>query len=666
MNKLVVGMGLALGIAAFWMMAAPAAGVAQSSCVSPPSDLESWWPGDGNAGDIAGGNTATLVNGVGFAAGMVSQAFSFDGGDDYVSVGNPPNLQFGTSGEFTVDAWVNFTSLVSPSGSPSGPCSGPGCDMAIVTKMTAGQNVDGWRLAKISDDHLWFCLGSPSNGCGGDPANSVTSSTVVLPGTWYHVAGVRSSSGIAIYVDGVLEDSKPLASYVNSDSADLLLGKTEESWMSLMYGRIDEAEIHSRALDASEILAIFAAGSAGKCKPAAACAPSPPGLVSWWRGEGNADDSASNNNGTLSPTGVTFAAGEAGQAFSFDGAVGSVEILASPSLDVGAGSGFTIGAWIRPLDASVPQPVAEWNDDAGGYGTHFWIAVSDAGNLFANLIDTSGTHHPIVSTGGVVSANTWQYIALTYDKSDAVHGNATLYVNGEPVAGPTDLGLFTPRTTYDLYLGRRPVEEYRYGGEMDEVELFNRALSRDEIETIYEAGDAGKCSAKNCPPSPQFCRLAEKSILLIKDLGDDARDKLAWKWVRGEATSQVDFADPKAGADYSLCLYAGTTSALIGETRVPAGSGGWAALGERGFRYEDHEASQAGLREIVLKTSEEHESKAVLNGKGRYLPVLATSIPLPEPVTVQLLNSESRICWGAQYAGAQVVKNEKGRFKGKQ
>lgn len=97
MKKLVIGMGWAVGIAAFWTMAAPAAGIAQSSCVSPPSDLESWWPGDGDTGDVAGGNTATLVNGVGFASGKVSQAFSFDGGDDYVTAGNPPRTSSSAS-----------------------------------------------------------------------------------------------------------------------------------------------------------------------------------------------------------------------------------------------------------------------------------------------------------------------------------------------------------------------------------------------------------------------------------------------------------------------------------------------------------------------------------------------------------------------------------------
>src|ERR1035437_5155964 len=58
------------------------------------------------------------------------------------------------------------------------------------------------------------------------------------------------------------------------------------------------------------------------------CAPTPPGLVGWWAGEGNASDSAGTNNGTLYG-GMSFAAGEAGQAFSFNGSSGYVDTPAS-------------------------------------------------------------------------------------------------------------------------------------------------------------------------------------------------------------------------------------------------------------------------------------------------------------------------------------------------
>ena len=74
------------------------------SCVPPPADLVSWWPGDGDAQDIVGNNDGALVNGATYAAGMVDQAFSFDGIDDYVSI--PDDDSLNPTEALTLDAWI--------------------------------------------------------------------------------------------------------------------------------------------------------------------------------------------------------------------------------------------------------------------------------------------------------------------------------------------------------------------------------------------------------------------------------------------------------------------------------------------------------------------------------------------------------------------------------
>src|SRR5205085_562953 len=80
--------------------------VAQT-CTPPPPNMVSWWPGDGNATDIQGGNNGTLQNGATFAPGMVGQAFSFDGVNDFVNAPSTASLNLTTA--VTVDAWVNAT-----------------------------------------------------------------------------------------------------------------------------------------------------------------------------------------------------------------------------------------------------------------------------------------------------------------------------------------------------------------------------------------------------------------------------------------------------------------------------------------------------------------------------------------------------------------------------
>jgi hypothetical protein len=65
------------------------------TCVQPPSELVSWWPAEGDAIDIVGGNNGTLQgNDVTFVPGKVGQAFHFNGAfDSYITLPNNPNLQ---------------------------------------------------------------------------------------------------------------------------------------------------------------------------------------------------------------------------------------------------------------------------------------------------------------------------------------------------------------------------------------------------------------------------------------------------------------------------------------------------------------------------------------------------------------------------------------------
>src|SRR5580698_1002953 len=74
------------------------------------------------------------------------------------------------------------------------------------------------------------------------------------------------------------------------------------------------------------------------------CDPAPSGIVAWWQAEGNADDIIGGNNGTAVGN-LTYINGEVGQAFVFDGSTSYITVPASPSLNVGTGSGFTIECW---------------------------------------------------------------------------------------------------------------------------------------------------------------------------------------------------------------------------------------------------------------------------------------------------------------------------------
>lgn len=223
------------------------------SCQLQQPGPVSWWPADGDAADAADGNTGTLV-GVGFAAGRVRQAFRFDGDGDRVQLGNPANLRV-SAGEFTVEAWVNFAPAA------------VNADAVIFSKMGDAPvaNGDGWMLLKQRDNRFWLCFGGGSvNGCTPDAATTVASGTLAASGTWYHVAGVKSGSEIAIWVNGISEHAKPLPRFSDSNGFPAVIGDPRPRHQ--MLGLIDELAIHNRALPACDIQALFTAGSAGRSR----------------------------------------------------------------------------------------------------------------------------------------------------------------------------------------------------------------------------------------------------------------------------------------------------------------------------------------------------------------------------------------------------------------
>ena len=74
--------------------------------------MVSWWDADSVSGttakDIQDGNDGTMGNGITTASGKVGNAFSLDGVDDYVLIGNPANLRLQ---DFTIDAWIKLNTL---------------------------------------------------------------------------------------------------------------------------------------------------------------------------------------------------------------------------------------------------------------------------------------------------------------------------------------------------------------------------------------------------------------------------------------------------------------------------------------------------------------------------------------------------------------------------
>jgi DNA-directed RNA polymerase subunit RPC12/RpoP len=211
----------------------------------------------------------------------------------------------------------------------------------------------------------------------------------------------------------------------------------------------------------------------------------PSGLIGLWSGDGNGHDSAGGNNALL--TDIAFAKGKTGQAFLFDSENAAIKIPANHKFRAGLTNGFTLEAWVKPSDVSRQNPIFEWNTGDGNtyWGVHFYIQPHNGdGALYANIVPKSGSWRQIWSPGGTVVRDEFQFVALTYDRKS---GEAKLYCNGEVVA-EQNMGHFAPQTSYDLYLGKRPLtqgESYVFKGLLENAAVYNRALSEEEIQADY-------------------------------------------------------------------------------------------------------------------------------------------------------------------------------------
>jgi len=222
--------------------------VEAQGCTTPPANVITWLPADGTPDNLGEGPAATLAGDAGYAAGRVSQAFTFDGSGDSVNVPRVPILDPG--GQVTLEFWVFVD--------PTNPMTG--CQGLVATDYYA---------TEFCGDQAYFYVNTGSG--------FRHSSSIAIPkGEWHHVAGTYDGTQELFYLDGVpvltptavTGTILPMlpASFLSIGSQD---GRTNcDFCVGTRYfkGMIDEPAVYSRALSASEIQAIVAAGAAGKCK----------------------------------------------------------------------------------------------------------------------------------------------------------------------------------------------------------------------------------------------------------------------------------------------------------------------------------------------------------------------------------------------------------------
>ena len=145
----------------------------------------------------------------------------------------------------------------------------------------------------------------------------------------------------------------------------------------------------------------------------------------------------------------------------------------------------------------------------------------------------------------------------------------------------------------------------------------------------------------------------------MTDSADDIRDGLAWTWTKGQSTDVSELADPRATAAYTFCLFAGNASAVAGEAVIPPDAARWRKT-TNGFRYMDRDRAADGIGVVALVAGNENHAKIVLKGGGAALSV--ASPPMDLPLTVQLRNGDTDVCWSTTYDSSEITRNEPGKL----
>ncbi|MBI4844423.1 MAG: InlB B-repeat-containing protein, partial [Nitrospirae bacterium] len=222
-----------------------------AACVSPPSGMVSWWPGNGNANDAFDGNHGTLMNGAAFAAGMAGQAFEFNGSSSYVSLADASSLHFG-AGDLSILAWIKTPTSTS--------------ETFIFFKELAAYPYPRIILAVAPDGKIHFDVSDCGTGaCGWGSSGKLPLYTAnrIDDDQWHHVTAVRNATGYQLFVDGQLSSALSQSPLVGDSTGMAYIGGYTTGYHYT--GRIDEVQIFDSALNATEIAAIYQAGNVGIC-----------------------------------------------------------------------------------------------------------------------------------------------------------------------------------------------------------------------------------------------------------------------------------------------------------------------------------------------------------------------------------------------------------------
>jgi len=207
-------------------------------------------------------------------------------------------------------------------------------------------------------------------------------------------------------------------------------------------------------------------------------------LIGLWRfeegsGTTTSDSSGSGNTGTL-VNGPTWTTGQLDGALSFDGV--------DDYIDIGAlniqGSAMTLSAWfITDTLSGCGMRIAAKATDGSEQGHTWMLSLCDSsGSKLRARLKTNGNTDTLIASSGTISSNTWTHAVFTYDGS-----TMRLYKDAQDVGSMAKSGTIDTNSV-GAAIGRNGEDAQHWKGKIDEVHIYNRALSVQEVSDLYQSG----------------------------------------------------------------------------------------------------------------------------------------------------------------------------------
>ncbi|WP_342304989.1 LamG-like jellyroll fold domain-containing protein [Methanolobus sp. ZRKC5] len=421
------------------------------------SGLVAYYPFDGDTRDYSGNGNDGTNNGATFVSGMSGNALDFDGMADYVSA--PININSDVMPQVTMTLWVKSDSD---------------------SRGTVISHDNGGYDRTIDIDARGGGLGwSAFSGSGG-----VLGYQSVITDKWTFLAVVydQDAGTVKFYVDGTMyEEEGSLGTGWNA----INIG-SNPSYGANFDGIIDEVRIYNYALTQSEINSIYEGGIEPSTGDITSTPTGPsisePGLVAYYPFDKDTMDYSGNgNDGTNN--GATFVSGIGGNALDFDGMEDYVSVPININPDVMPQA--TIALWVRSNSDSRGTVISH---DNGGYDRTIDIDAR-GGGLGWSAFSGSGS----VLGYQTVTTDKWTFLAVVYDQ-DA--GTVKFYVDDVMYEEEGSLGMGWDA----INIGSNPSFGAYFDGLIDEVRIYDYALTQSEISSLY-GGEMVPPAGDSIPPS---------------------------------------------------------------------------------------------------------------------------------------------------------------------